>query len=302
VTRTKAGAAGVSVLSNSLLVAAKLAAGAITGSIAIVTEAAHSAIDLIASVIALVSIRKAEEPPDSEHPYGHERFENLAAAIEGMLIVVGAGIIVYEATKRLVNGSSVEHLGVGIAVIGASAVINIFVASFLRRRSRELGSAALEGDAAHLATDALTSIGVLVGLALVQATGKASFDAIAALAVAGAIVFSGVRILSRSGRTLVDEAPSAAELDRIEATIAAERAEAPQIVGYHKLRARRSGVRILVDMHLQFRSGTTLERAHQIAHELRDAIEAKLPGSEVLIHVEPEGSFRSDKSGPLRSG
>jgi cation diffusion facilitator family transporter len=302
VTHTKAGAATVSVLSNSLLVAAKLAAGAITGSIAIVTEAAHSAIDLIASVIALISVRMADEPPDSEHPYGHERFENLAAAIEGMLIVVGAGVIVYEATKRLVNGSSVEHLGVGIAVIGASAAINIVVASFLRRRSRELGSAALQGDAAHLATDALTSIGVLVGLALVQITGKTSFDAIAALAVAGAIVFAGVRILSRSGRTLVDEAPPAAELDRIEATIAAERTGAPQIVGYHKLRARRSGVRILVDMHLQFRSGTTLERAHQIAHKLRDAIEAELPGSEVLIHVEPEGSLRSDEDGPLRSG
>ena len=300
--RTKVGAASVSVASNAVLVAAKLAAGAITGSIAIVTEAIHSSIDLLASIIALVSVRKADEPPDSEHPYGHERFENLAAAIEGMLIVVGAGIIVFEATGRLVKGSSVQHLGIGIAVIAASAAVNIAVARFLRRRSRELGSAALEGDAAHLATDALTSIGVLVGLALVQVTGHAAFDAIAALAVAGAIVYAGVRILSRSGRALVDEAPPAAELDRIEATIAAQRARAPEIVGYHKLRARRSGVRILVDMHLQFRSGTSLEGAHHIAHELRAAIEAELSGSEVLIHLEPEGSFRPSGAGPLRSG
>ena len=141
-----------------------------------------------------------------------------------------------------------------------------------------------------------------MGLALVQITGYAAFDAIAALAVAGAIVDAGVRILSRSGRALVDEAPPAAELDRIEAAIAAKRGRAPEIVGYHKLRARRSGVRILVDLHLQFRSGTSLEGAHQIAHGLRDAIEAELPGSEVLIHLEPEGSFRSDESGPLRSG
>jgi cation diffusion facilitator family transporter len=302
VTRTKAGAAAVSVASNSLLVAAKLAAGAITGSIAIVTEAVHSSIDLLASIIALISVRKADDPPDPEHPYGHQRFENFAAAIEGMLIVVGAGIIVFEASSRLANGSAVDNLGVGIAVIAASTVINVVVAAFLRRRARELGSAALEGDAAHLATDALTSIGVLVGLVLVEATGYASFDSIAALTVAAVIVVAGIRILSRSGRALVDEAPPAAELDRIEATIAAQRALASEIVGYHKLRARRSGVRILVDMHLQFRSGTSLEHAHDIAHGLRDAIEAELSGSDVLIHVEPEGSFRPDEDGPLRSG
>ncbi len=299
--RTKTGAAWVSIASNSTLVAIKLVAGAITGSIAIVTEAAHSAIDLVASIIALASIRAADEPPDSEHPYGHERFEQLGAAIEGMLIVVGAGIIVYEATRRLVVGGSVDHLGVGIAVIAASAVANAVVARFLAARGRALGSPALEGDAAHLATDSLTSAGVLLGLLLVHLTGNAAFDSIAALCVAAVIVFAGVRILQRSGSALVDEAPSA-ELDRIEATIAAKRAAAPQIVGYHKLRARRSGSRTLVDLHLQFRAGTTLESAHEAAHQLRDAIEADLPGSDVLIHVEPEGSFRPDAAGPFRSG
>ncbi len=298
--QTKAGAAWVSVASNALLIAAKIAAGAITGSIAILTEAAHSSIDLVASVIALVSVRKADEPPDPEHPYGHERFENLAAAIEGMLILVGAGVIVFAATRRLIVGASVEHLGVGIAVIAASAVVNFGVSAFLTRRSRALASPALEGDAAHLFTDALTSIGVLGGLLLVQITGDAVFDPIAALVVAGVIVVAGLRILSRSGRALVDEAPPPAELDRIEATIAAGRSRAPEIVGYHKLRARRSGARTLVDLHLQFRSGTTLERAHQVAHRLRDAIESELGPSEVLIHVEPEESFRPGEPGRLR--
>jgi cation diffusion facilitator family transporter len=298
----KAGAASLSIVSNSLLIAAKLAAGAITGSIAIITEAAHSSIDLVASVIALVSVRKADEPPDPEHPYGHERFENLAAAIEGMLVIVGAGIIVYEATKRLVTGAEVDNLGVGIAVIAASAAINVIVGGFLARRGRELRSPALEGDAAHLRADALTSLGVLVGLGLVQITGDTAFDAIAALAVAAAIVASGLRILTRSGRALVDESPPPGELDLIEATIAAERARTPEIVGYHKLRARSSGPRRFIDLHLQFRTGTTLERAHRVAHRLRDAIEAELPDSEVLIHLEPEESFRLAPPGPLRSG
>ena len=289
--QSKSGAAALSVVSNSVLIALKLAAGAITGSIAILTEALHSGIDLLASVVALVSVRKADEPADAEHPYGHEKVENLSAAIEGMLILVGAGVIVYEATRRLATGSEVEDLGVGIAVIGFSALANVCVALFLRRRARQLHSPALEGDAAHLGTDALTSLGVLVGLALVEITGEAAFDAIAALCVAIAIVVAGIRLLTRSGRALVDEAP-AAELDRIETVIAAERANAPEIAGYHKLRARRGGAHLHVDFHLQFQAGTSLERAHALAHGLRDAITADTGAAEVLIHVEPEGSFR----------
>jgi cation diffusion facilitator family transporter len=291
VIRTKTGAAALSVFSNSVLIALKLAAGAITGSIAIITEALHSGIDLMASVVALVAVRKADEPADAEHPYGHERVENLSAAIEGMLILVGAGVIVYEATRRLVSGSEVEDLGVGIAVIAFSALANVCVALFLRHRARELGSPALAGDAAHLGTDAVTSLGVLVGLALVEITGEPAFDAIAALCVAVAIVFAGLRILTGSGRVLVDEAPPPEVLDQIEQVIARTRDRAPEIAGYHKLRARRAGAHLLVDLHLQFRSGTTLERAHSLAHSLRDAIESHTGATEVLTHVEPEGSF-----------
>jgi cation diffusion facilitator family transporter len=305
VIRTKSGAAGLSIASNALLIALKLVAGAITGSIAIITEAVHSSIDLLASVIAFVSVRRADEPPDAEHPYGHERLENLAAAIEGMLILVGAGIIVFEATRRLVEGAEVEHLGVGIAVIAFSAVANIGVSAFLSRRARELDSPALEGDSAHLRADALTSFGVLAGLALVEITGEPAFDAIAALAVAVAIVFSGIRILSRSSRVLVDEAPPPEELDRIEQAIASERAHHPEIAGYHKLRARRGGNRRYIDLHLQFRKGASLENAHALAHEVRGAIEAALPKSEVLIHLEPEESLRPQQDearGPYRAG
>jgi cation diffusion facilitator family transporter len=168
-----------------------------------------------------------------------------------------------------------------------------------------LHSPALEGDAAHLRTDALTSIGVLVGLALVEITGEPAFDAITALIVAVAIVYSGVRILTRSGRELVDEAPPTDELDRIEAAIAAQRAEAPCIAGYHKLRARRAGARRYIDLHLQFTSGTTLEVAHSVAHTVREAIEAEIPRSDVLIHVEPEESLRppeEEARGPYRAG
>jgi cation diffusion facilitator family transporter len=300
---TKSSAATLSVVSNSALIALKIAAGAITGSIALLTEAAHSGIDLVASVIALISVRKADEPPDPEHPYGHEKAENLAAAIEGMLILVGAAVIIYEATRRLVVGAELERLGVGLAVIGFSAVANFAVSAYLSRRARALNSAALEGDAAHLRTDAFTSVGVFVGLGLAAVTGVDAFDAIAALAVAVAIVVAGLRILTRSSRVLMDEAPPPEELDRIEAAIARARPE--EMVGYHKLRARRAGARRYIDLHVQFRDGTTLEDAHALAHRLRDAIEAEIPDSDVLIHVEPEGAVHAPEARdtqPYRAG
>lgn len=301
--RTKSRAAALSIASNALLIALKLAAGAVTGSIAILTEAVHSLIDLVASVVAFVSVRKADEPADAEHPYGHEKVESLAATIEGMLILVGAGIIVYEATHRLVIGSEVESLGVGIAVMGFSVVANLVVSTVLYRRARTLESPALEGDAAHLRTDAMTSAGVLVGLALVEVTGIAAFDSITALVVAMAIVGAGIAIIRRSSGVLVDETLPEGELDRIEAAIAGARTS--EVAGYHKLRARRAGSRRYVDFHVQYRSGTSLELAHTLAHRMRDSIEAEIPQAEVLIHVEPETSFREPDdsgSGPFRSG
>ncbi len=300
---TKSGAAALSIASNALLIAIKLAAGAITGSIAILTEAVHSLIDLVASVVAFVSVRKADEPADADHPYGHEKVESLAATIEGLLILLGAAIIIYEATHRLVVGSEVETLGVGIAVMGFSVVANLVVSAVLARQAKAYDSPALEGDAAHLRTDALTSAGVVVGLVLVEVTGNSAFDSITALAVAAAIVIAGVRIIRRSSGVLVDEALPDEEMDRIEAAIASART--PEVAGYHKLRARRAGARRYIDLHVQYRSGTSLERAHELAHAMRDSIEADITRAEVLIHVEPETSLRDPeraRSGPFRAG
>jgi cation diffusion facilitator family transporter len=293
---TKSRAAGLSIASNSFLIGAKLAAGAITGSIAIITEAIHSLIDLVASVVAFVSVRKADEPADREHPYGHGKVESLAATIEGMLILVGAAIIVYEATRRLAEGAEVESLGVGIGVMAFSIVANLIVSSIIQRQAQAHESLALEGDAAHLRTDAMTSAGVLVGLGLVEATGVVEFDSIVALLVAVAIVAAGIRIIRRSSSILVDETLPDRELDAIEAAIAAGRGS--EVAGYHKLRARRAGNRRYIDLHVQFRAGTSLERAHALAHQLRDAIEAELPAAEVLIHVEPESSLIDPETSP----
>jgi cation diffusion facilitator family transporter len=284
-------AAAVSIVSNSGLIILKLIAGAVTGSVAIITEAIHSAVDLVASLIAYFSVRQAEEPADASHRYGHEKFENVAAAAEGVLILVGSGVIVFAAVRSLVHGPELHALGFGIGVLAFSTVVNFGVSAWLYRRARETQSAALDGDAAHLRTDAYTSAGVLVGLALVHFTGAEWLDPAVALVIAGAIVVTGYRIVHRAWGVLVDEALPEEELDAIRQTIVdfADRG----VVGYHQLRTRRAGARRYVDMHVQFRSGTSLEDAHATAHALQDQISRRLPGgADVLIHLEPADKVR----------
>ncbi|MEA2474866.1 MAG: hypothetical protein QOE06_2781 [Thermoleophilaceae bacterium] len=282
----KSRAARLSILSNAALIAIKLTAGAVTGSIAIITEAVHSSVDLVASIVAYFSIRKAEEPADESHPYGHEKVENLAAALEGILILVGAAIVVFESARRLANPPKVESLGFGIAVIGVSVVVNLAVSTYLYRRARQTDSPALEGDAAHLRTDAITSLAVLAGLTTVAITGVEILDPLVALSVAAAIVWAGIRLITRSSRVLVDEALPDDELRAIAKAV--EQSGAPEVAGYHKLRARRAGSRRYIDLHVQFRSGTTLERAHEVSHELQTDIRRRVHRADVLIHLEPE--------------
>ena len=282
----KRNAAAVSVASNMTQIAFKLVAGIATGSVSILTEAAHSATDLIASLVAYVSVRKADEPADADHLYGHAKVENVAAAIEGVLILFGAALITYESIRRLLDGAHVHRLGLGIAVIAGSAAANAGVSVYVGRRARATDSPALEGDAAHLSSDAGTAVAVLLGLVAVQITGKTWIDPAVALVVAAVIVVAGVRILRRSSRALVDEALPEVELETIRAAIV-EFGGAHGVVGFHRLRARRAGSQRHVDLHVQFAAGTTLEEAHQTAHALQAMISTRLGGADILIHIEP---------------
>ena len=284
-------AAAVSIVSNTSLIALKVVAGLITGSVAILTEAIHSSVDLAASFIAYFSVRQAETPADDEHRYGHEKFENVAAAAEGVLILIGSGVIVFAAIRSLVLGPELESLGLGIGVVAFATAVNLVVSTWLYRQARLSQSAALEGDAAHLRTDAYTSAGVLVGLALAQITGAHWLDPAIALVIAAAIVVTGTRIVARSWGVLVDEALPPDEQDAIREAIEAFASRG--VVGYHQLRTRRAGARRYVDLHVQFRSGTSLEDAHATAHALQDEIERRLPGgTDVLIHLEPADKVR----------
>lgn len=287
---SKTGAAALSVASNSALILLKAIAGTVTGSVALLTEALHSATDLIASIVALFSVRAADAPADESHPYGHEKIEDMAAAIEGVLILVGSVVIAFEAVRHLIEGTGVQRLGVGIAVLAVSILVNLTVSRTLSRRAQATGSPALAADAAHLTTDMLSSGGVLAALVLVAITGWDWLDPVVALMVAAVVAVAGVRILTRSSRVLVDETLPDPELEAIREVVAGFADEG--IVGFHELRGRQAGARRHVDLHVQFRAGMTLEEAHGIAHRLQAAIRDRLGAADVLIHLEPEDRVR----------
>ncbi len=280
----------LSVASNSALILLKVVAGTITGSIAILTEAVHSSIDLVASVVAFLSVRIADEPADESHSYGHEKVENLAAAFEAILILLGSAVIAFEAIRRLIVGGQTQRLGFGIAVIAVSIVVNLVVSTIIARGGRRTRSPALEGDAAHLRTDAASSLVVLVALVLVKITGAQWIDPVAALLVAAGIVVTGMRLLLRAGGVLVDRSLPLDETRKITRVI--ESFGDRDIIGFHQLRTRRGGSQRYVDVHVQFRTGTSLEQAHRIAHALQDEIASALGGADVLIHIEPEDRLR----------
>jgi cation diffusion facilitator family transporter len=290
----------LSVASNSALIILKVVAGALTGSVAVLTEAIHSSVDLVASIVAYLSISKADEPADESHRYGHEKLENLSAALEGVLILVGSVVIAFAALRRLLGHGTTHNVGIGIVVIALTVLVDVVVSHAIARTAKATGSPALEGDAAHLRADAISSASVLAALVLVGATGKQWIDPVVALGVAGVLLVTGIRLLTRSGKVLADQALPPEEVQAIGAAI--EPFAQRGVVGYHELRTRRAGTKRYVDVHIQFRAGTSLEEAHGTAHELKDAIAARLGDADVLIHIEPEDRVRPGEALRRSSG
>lgn len=280
-----------SISSNALLLAVKLVAGALTGSASILSEAVHSATDLVASVVAFVAVRRSGTPPDKDHNYGHGRFENLAGIMEGVILLVVGGVVVFGAANGIVNGTELDLLGLGIGVMAFSAVVNLFVSRWLLRIARETDSRALEAEGYNLRTDVWGAAGVAVGLVGALATGWTVLDPIVAGLIGLAILWTAFRLISGSTRVLLDESLPEEELGVLEGVIGEEVKNDSRIRGYHKLRARKSGSQRHIDFHLQLRAETTLGEAHKISDGLEERIRCSLPNSDVLIHLEDDRSL-----------
>lgn len=285
--QSKQGAAGLSVVSNAILVLLKLTVGVMTGSVSIISEAIHSASDLMASLIAFFSVRVSDKPPDDDHPYGHGKIENISGSIEAILIFLAALYIIYEALRRIVEGTQLEHLGMGAAVMAASTLVNAFISRYLMHVARATDSLALEADAWHLNTDVLTSAGVFVGLITVRLTGLTVLDPLIAIGVALFICKAAYDLTRKSSSGLMDGKLPEEEEHEIRSIL---NGHCDRFVDFHGLRSRKAGSRRHVDLHLVVPGDIHVAEAHEICDHLEKDIEDQLPNTEVTIHVEPAGS------------
>ncbi len=270
----------------SLLIVMKLIAGVVTGSVGIRADAIHSIMDLSGAVIGLVGIRLAGRPPDSGHPYGHNKIENLAGAVIAVVIFLAAVAIVYEAVKRFFTGAAVEMAGVGIVVTVFAIVINIGISRYALRVAKSEDSVALETTARDLMADVMSSASVLAGLILVSITGVAALDPIAALFVAILIIRTASTAMKKSISGLLDTSLPREELESITRII---EGYGDRIAGWHQLRTRKAGAERFVEFHLLMPGNINVEDAHSFVDELQREIEAVLAPCRVTIHIEPCG-------------
>jgi cation diffusion facilitator family transporter len=273
----------ISIISNSLLIIFKIVAGVFMGSVAVISEAVHSGIDLLAAVVAYIAVRKADEPADDEHPFGHGKFENISGFFEALLIFVAAGFIIYEAVKKIFHSFEVENLDWGMGVMAVSAIVNFIVSRVLFSSAKKHGSLAIEADAMHLRADVFTSLGVMLGLLLIRLTGWDILDPVIAILVAGLILKASFDLTMRSVADLADKKLPDNEIETIHSVIG----RYPEVMGYHKLRTRKSGSRREIDIHIKIDKNTTIAKAHDLCFRIENAIKSELPGAYVTIHEEP---------------
>lgn len=274
----------LSVTSNSVLIALKILAGILSGSVSIISEAIHSTMDLVASVIALFSVKTSSVPADEMHPYGHGKIENISGIAEGLLIFVAASLIVMEAIRKIIHPVEIGETWVAIAVMGFSALVNTMVSSLLYKVAKKEDSMALEADALHLKTDVYTSLGVGLGLLLLKLTGWAILDPIVAILVALLIVKESWHLIRSAFTPLLDASLPAEEETKIMAILDQYQA---QTINYHALRTRKSGSSRFVDLHLTVASYLTVQESHALAEELEARIQSVLRGVDITIHIEP---------------
>jgi cation diffusion facilitator family transporter len=272
-------AVGVAVL------ALKYLAYHLTGSVALLSDAIESIVNVLTAIAALVAIRFAAQPADKDHPYGHHKAEYVSAVIEGVLIVIAALAILRAAWDAYLVPRMIDAPWLGLAVNAAATVVNLLWAAILIRQGRKLRSPALAADGRHLMTDVVSSLGVIAGLVLAVYTGIRFLDPLLAALVALNILWSGWKLMKESAGGLLDEALPEEALERIRAAIAKN---ADGAIEAHDLRTRHAGPMTFVEFHLVVKGSMSVTEAHDICDRLERAIKAEVHDAMISIHVEPD--------------
>lgn len=287
----KTNVALLSVVSNTFLVFGKIIVGLMISSVAIISEAIHSGIDLLAAIIAFIAVKISGKPADQGHPFGHGKAENLSGAIEALLIFVAAGWIIYESILKLIHPRHIDQPAWGFGIMLISSVLNWLVSHQLFTVSKKADSIALEADAWHLRTDVWTSIGVMIGLGIIwfgdyflTTVNLNWVDPVAALMVALMILKTAYDLTIKSVRDLLDAGLEPAEEEQIRVLIASHNS---QIRGFHNLRTRKSGGKRIIEFHILVNPAMSVNHSHKLTDELTVKIREIMPDSLITIHVEP---------------
>ncbi len=281
--RTKERVSRVSIVTISLLIAMKVVAALVTGSIGILADATHSLIDLTGAIVGFFAVKVSGRPADEDHRFGHGRAEDLAGAVIALLIFSAGGMIAYQAIRRLLAGAVVDMVDAGIIATAAAIAINVAISRYVFTVARAADSVALEATGRDLMADVLSSVAVLVGLVLVRVTGQTMLDPIVALIVVVFIVRAAVVTMREAVTALMDTRLPEEE----ECLIRKLLDERQEVANYHSLRTRKAGSQRHVVVHIVVPSEKTVEEGHRIAEEMEDEIRKLLRNATVTIHVEP---------------
>lgn len=295
-TREKRRVTAVSIVGAVAITTIKLLAGLMTGSLGILSEAAHSGLDFVAAAITFFSVRVSDRPADADHPFGHQKFENFSAFVETGLLLVTCVWIVWEAIHRLLyNQVEIRPSGWAFAVMFGSIAVDYSRSRALMRVARKYESQAIEADALHFSTDIWSSLVVILGLALVWAGRHYGIpalrmaDPLAAIGVSAIVAFISLQLGRRTLDALLDAAPAG-----LQGTLEARVHEVEQVLGVDRLRVRRAGNRYFVDTIIAVPRSLPLEHVDAIADRVQDKIREVLPRADVMIHTEPRAPASSN--------
>ena len=266
-----------------LTIGFKSAAYLFTGSVGLLSDAVESIVNLVGAVVALTMLTIASQPPDEEHNYGHSKAEYFSSGIEGTLILIAALSIAYTAVQRLISPKPIEQIGLGLAVSGAAAVVNLVVGLVLMRAGKRSNSVTLEANAQHLLTDVWTSVGVVVGVGAVALTGWNWLDPVVAILVALNIVWSGIKIVRKSALGLMDTGLPLEQQILIKSVLDKYHQTG---IEFHALRTRQAGTRAFVSFHVLVPGDWTIQRGHDLVEEIELDLRLTLPNITINTHLE----------------
>jgi cation diffusion facilitator family transporter len=269
-----------------LLTVVKFSAGLVTHSMAIMASALDSMLDMMMSALNFFAFRVASKPPDQEHAYGHGKVESLAGLFQSLFIAASGAYVIYESIKRLIQGSYVSDVSLGIGVVVFSAIATLSLSWWLGVLCKKNKSLILQTEKLHYSMDFFNYIGVILALGLVAWTGKVFWDLVVSILVAAYIFKQAIRILTQASAELLDRGLSNTELQTIRMLILRHHAS---IVGVHNLRSRIVGNQLFLDFHIEIRGEDDFKKAHDMTESLIDKIKNHHPSADVTVHFDPEG-------------